>query len=204
MATDTEARESTTPHIAVLSFETIYEEVLSPSGKRAPSDPQMRAVDWVEYVKKGSNGSTTREKMHRLERSSPAVYQLIRPAYEAWKKGQEEPLNGTPLSAWPGVNRSMAERLRMLHIKTVEDLAATTDADGERVGMGWRGLRENARAFLLAREGEAVVAKAMVEKDRTIETMAQEISELKKAVVALSTDRPTRAKPQDAAKGAAG
>ena len=55
-----------------------------------------------------------------LSEDNPSHYALIKrwevvgPAYEAWKKGQEVPEDGTPLAAWPGVSPEIAQRLRSM------------------------------------------------------------------------------------------
>jgi hypothetical protein len=162
---------------------------------------------WVELVKKGSNGATTNEKIARLMKTGKngyvdPVWGVVKPAYEAWAKGQEEPTSGTPLSQWPAISRAQADHLKGLHLRTVEDVANATDADLERMGMGARSLREKARAYVKAKEGEAVVAEAMAEKDAQIASMAAQLSELTETVRQLTANMPKRAKPKDVAEAA--
>ncbi len=55
-------------------------------------------------------------------------WSVIEPAYEAWKKGQELPENGTPLAVWSGVTAAQADHLRKMAIYTVEDVTNMDDA----------------------------------------------------------------------------
>jgi hypothetical protein len=166
------------PQIAVLRIWTEYEDAGT-----APGD--TKEVHMCEWVKKGGSGATTCEKIARLKKDA-AVWPVIEPAYTAWLKGQEEPTTGTALSAWPGVNTAQADRLRLMHIRTVEDVAALTDADMEKVGMGALALRDKARAFMKAKQGEAQFAAAMTERDEENARLKAQVEELNATVAALA------------------
>lgn len=178
MMIDGQAFNRDAPQIAVLRIWTDYADV---PGK--PGD--TREVHMCEWVKKGGNGATTCEKISRLEKDQ-ALWPIVEPAYRAWLKGQEEPTTGTALSAWPGVNSAQADRLKLMHIRTVEDVAAMTDADLEKVGMGARALRDKARAFMQAKQGDAQIAAALSERDATIAEQARELEELRATVETLA------------------
>jgi len=164
---------------------------------------------WVEWVKKGSNGATTSEKIARLSKPGKngqvdAVWEVIRPAYEAWLRGQEEPTSGTPLSQWAMVGREQVEYLKHeLHFRSVEDVANATDSDLERMGMGARALRDKARAYVTAKQGEAVIAEAMAGKDAQIASLSRQLSELSDTVKELTANLPKRKQPRDVATEAA-
>lgn len=185
------------PRIRVTKFWTAYEDV---PGK--PGDP--RAVDWCEWVKVGGNGATTQEKVARL-RQNELLWPVIERAYDHWKKGQEEPVDGTPLAAWAGVNADQADRLKLMHIRTVEDVSALTDADLEKIGMGARSLREKARAFVANKQGSAKIEEALAARDEENARLKSELAELQETVKALAaqagmTERPA---PKRAPKQAA-
>jgi len=178
MMIDGNAFDRDKPQIAVLRIWTEYADV---PGK--PGD--TREFHMCEWVKRGGNGATTCEKIARLEKDQ-ALWPMIEPAYKAWLKGQEEPTTGTALSAWPGVNPAQADRLKLMHIRTVEDVAAMTDADLEKVGMGARAMRDKARAFMQAKQGEAHIAAAMVERDEENARLKSEVEELRATVAELA------------------
>lgn len=169
------------PNITPLKFWTDYRDLPGKPG-------EVEEVHWVEYVKKGSNGSTNRELVRRIQKFEPAIFDVIEPYYNAWLKGQEEPVTGTPFGAWPGCNPAQAERFKSMHVRTVEDVAGMNDADMDRFGMGGRLLRDRARAFIEAKRGSAIVADAMAEKDKQIAELVAQVAELTATVKELASD----------------
>jgi hypothetical protein len=166
------------PRIRVTKFWTAYEDV---QGK--PGEPN--AVDWCEWVKVGGNGATTQEKVARLKKSEE-LWPVLERAYEHWKKGQDEPVDGTPLAAWAGVNSGQADRLKLMHVRTVEDIAALTDSDLEKIGMGARSMREKARAFIANKQGSAKIEEALAVRDAENAALKAQIEELTSTVKALA------------------
>lgn len=53
--------------------------------------------------------------------------------YQAWLKGQELPLEGTPLAAWGGISKDVAEAFVKAGVQTVEEVAALRDTDKGRI-----------------------------------------------------------------------
>ena len=192
MEFDRTAYERDRPNIAVLKFWTEYEDV---AGK--PGEP--REVHMVEWVKKGTNGATTCEKVARALKDN-GLREVIDPPYRSWLKGQEEPAEGTSLSAWPGVNPAMADRLKALHLRSVEDVAGMNDADMVRVGMGAGALRDKARAFVSAKKDAAPLAEAVAKKDAEIAELRAQIAELTETMDKLAADKglPRRGRPPKA------
>ena len=133
------ARGGETPAIFVLKFERKY----TPD----PNDPQKLLEEhWVEWGKPGLANWSTRQKVHLLkpwpEKGKEAAIEwlVVGPAYEAWLKGEEAPVDGTPLYAWPGIPREVVDALKGLQIHTVENLAMFPD---DRLGrMPFPGMRE--------------------------------------------------------------
>jgi hypothetical protein len=192
MDIDNSAYNRERPNIAVLRFWIEYEDV---AGK--PGEP--REVHMVEWVKKGTNGATTCEKVARSFKDG-AMKDIIEPAYKSWLKGQEEPTDGTPLSAWPGVNPAQADRLKALHLRTVEDVAGMNDADMNRVGMGALALRDKARAFVAAKKDTAPLAEAMAKKDAEIAELRAQLAEVTDTMdkLAAANNMPRRGRPPKA------
>lgn len=183
------------PHIAVLRFYSSFEDEKGKPGS-------AREVHWVEYVKKGGNGATTCDKVSRIEKHNPMIWSVVGPAYAHFIKGQEEPADGTPLSAWPGCTTAMADHLKFLHLRSVEDVANTTDPDLERMGMGARALRDKARAFVEAKKGASIVAEALAEaraesaaKESRIADLEGVIGEMRTQIANLQGARRPVSKP---------
>lgn len=125
-----------------------------------------------------------------------ALWDLIRPAYEAWKKGQDLPDNGTPLAAWPGVTREQVDILKGNGYRTVEELAAVTDSALARIQLpGARNLVEQAKAFLQAADKSKVAAE-LAQKDEQIRALNADIEDLKNMVENLiAENKPRRGRP---------
>jgi hypothetical protein len=169
--------------------------------KPDPKKPgELIEVHRVDLVKMGSGNHSTPWNIEALKKDT-ILWPAVKPAYEAWLSGQEEPPNGTPLDAWPGVTKGQVERFRLLHLRSVEDLANVTDPDMERIGMGARALREKARAYVKAKEGTSVMAEALAERDALIADQGRELAELRALIETATADKPKREKPSDVAKG---
>jgi len=84
--------------------------------------------------------------------------------YEAFKKGLEPALEGTPLENWPRVGVSQVRMLKSLEIHTLEQLAAVGDDALQHMGMGARDLRREAQVTLeTAAKGTAPIARLVAE-----------------------------------------
>jgi hypothetical protein len=71
-------------------------------------------------------------------------------AYDAWKKGQEIPAEGTALKLVPTFTPAEVKSLNSAGILSVEDLAAWPDGRLGALGMGGLRLRDKARAYMSA------------------------------------------------------
>ncbi len=140
---------------------------------------ELKAVEWVRYARIGSNGSTTEEKVERIRKHNQVVWAGLRGAYDAWKKGQDEPIDGTPLEAWPGVTKGQVAHFKLLNIRTVEELAASNDATMDRLGLGSRALVQRARDFVANKNsGVTALAAQKSELEDKLLMMMQRVEEL--------------------------
>jgi hypothetical protein len=93
------------------------------------------------------------------------------------RAGQE----GLPIEQWAQISRSTALNLRVLHIHTVEALAAMGDDHIGNVSNG-RELRERAKLFISLRNDTAVITKVASEKQQLkdqIEALQSQINAMK-------------------------
>lgn len=152
------------------------------------------AVDWVTWAPVGgvlSTQTTDRIKSIRPDDSMlrndssgtkgafmRARWAQIEPAFNAWKGGQEIPLNGTPLGAWPAVNAGQVDVLRHYGIRTVEEVSGLSEAQIERITLpGMRDLQRQARTFL-DNSDRADSAKREADKDSQLEAMKERLAEM--------------------------
>jgi len=102
--------------------------------------------------------------------------------YKKWQAGQEIPVNGTPLSQWPGISPAQHKTLIALNIRTVEELASCNEEAIRYVGPGARSLKERANLWLRSREEGG---GKMVEE---VEALRIENRDLKDRVAILEKD----------------
>jgi hypothetical protein len=140
--------------------------------------PQFDEVEFVRLIIPGDRNSSPVMRVTDEERNRWPK------EYEAFKKGLELPLEGTPLIEWPPINKSQVMELAYFHIQTVEQLAAVNDAQLQRMGMGTRALRELAKEYLdIANNGTAPIAR-MLAKIEALELKEKITSEALAAATA--------------------
>jgi hypothetical protein len=110
--------------------------------------------------------------------------------YAAFKQGQEQALEGTPLAEWPIISKSQLLELEWFHVKTVEQLANLADSSAQNF-QAILALREKARAYLLRAKEEAPInavegirqeyEQKMAAMQDTLDAMANEMKGLKDA-----------------------
>ena len=112
--------------------------------------------------------------------------------YQAWKNGQEEPEEGTPIRHWPMLSPAQVENLLACNVRTVEELATLSEQGVQRLGMGGMALRQRAKAWFDAAKNVG----ALAEKINALEVENKRLSELvqdqSEALEKLNADRPRR------------
>lgn len=103
-------------------------------------------------------------------------------AYQAWKDGQEEPINGTSVKDWNALSPAQCKNLISAGCRTIEDLAQANDEALKRIGMGAIELRQKAKAWLQAAKDHGPITMEIVslqkENDQlkgSIESMQEQI-----------------------------
>ena len=186
---------SETAAIHPIEFWTDYQP--GPSGDMAPAD-------WVRWVKKGvSNGATTEDKIARVQKHDPAVWAVVEAHYNAWKRGQDAPVNGIPLDAAPFMTREMVKVLAQYHIRSIEDLANAEDAGLGKLNIpGIRATRDKARAFLDAQRNVAGVAGELAALREMVAQMQAERDEALQTAdtMAMAAGKPRRGRPPTSAR----
>ena len=118
------------------------------------------------------------------------------------ESGDEEYVEGTPLTEWPLLSRAQVAELRAINVPTVEALSTLGD---KYLKMGLRELRDKARAFLEASTGASAVGeklsaleKQLSDRDDLILDMKETIDLLSNEVKALRPqEKPKRRKKED-------
>lgn len=107
--------------------------------------------------------------------------------YLRFKAGQEQ-TQGTPLSEWNGVTRAQVDELSYFRITTVEQLAATSDANCQHF-MGLSQMRDHARRYLKQMHDEAPIMHLQAQisaKDEEVNAMKAQLEQLQTLVARLT------------------
>lgn len=210
------------PIIRVISFKTTYE--IHPKRGNDPLNDNVDAkgfllndkgkrimenigVDWVTYAPAQSPLST--QNTERVMSLMPgnnrgtsgdfmkARWAQIEPAYRAWKDGQDIPVNGMPLSAWPGVNSGQVDVLRHYGLRSVEEVRDLTDSQLERIRLpNMRDVRKQAQLFL-ENTSASISAQREAEKDAQLQAMSERLAEMEKLLEQKTAPDPGEDAPDD-------
>lgn len=117
------------------------------------------------------------------------IADFIRPHYEAWKKGQELPVTGTPLASWAGaLNADQIEMFRAAGIRTVEDVAGIPDSAIASIRMpGVRDIQIQAKKFLDVRP-TTELQQRLSAKDAEMAELREQLEEMRRIVLEREPD----------------
>lgn len=94
-------------------------------------------------------------------RVTDEVRARYKPQYDAWKRGEEAPLDGMSLKDWPAITRAQAEEFWRHGVRTLEDLIGVPDTVLTQLGSGARTLQNRARAWLEQARSTGVAAEEL-------------------------------------------
>lgn len=133
----------------VACYKDVAFALITPSGSKDITE--VVADEWFVMLEREAKGGRW-----------PVTWLVhFREAYKAWKSNEELPVNGTPLSHWPGLTKPHRDLLKQLHFTSVEDVASMNEEGITRLGMGGRALKQRAEIFLQSRNGSAAVAERL-------------------------------------------
>lgn len=120
--------------------------------------------------------------------------------YEAWKRNEDVPLDGTPIKGWPLLSPAQQANLIAINVRTVEDLAAINDEGQKRYGMGALDLKNKAQAWIksasslgsVVQENASLKAR-VTDQEKTIQSMSEQLQELSARLDQLDPKRKKQA-----------
>ena len=147
--------------------------------------------DWVSYSPRGQDRLVVNERVEhilrvddRMNRDHPAWIaanarrEYIRPAYEAWKKGEEIPAEGTPLGVATFIGPDNAEILKRAGIRTLEELVNTPEHNRQKLNVPRiREIVVQAQRFLDMKDTNAHMA-ALSKQDEEIKALKAQVEAL--------------------------
>lgn len=165
-----------------------------------------RVVEWVELAPAGEAFERTRT-MHRIKdirtpenvtgdkregdsfKVMEARWAAIAPKYEAWKRNEDIPDDGTPLAAWAGVSTAQAAHLKAMGIRTVEAVATMGEGAIARLPFpNAKKLPELAKNFLSSK-GEAA-------KDAELADMRERMAIMEEMIAAGQSEKRGPGRPR--------
>lgn len=126
----------------------------------------MKDVEYVDMIPVGDSKTVV------VKRVDEAIRERYRAIYDAWRKGEEIPEEGTPLKYWPILGPAQLKNVLRMQIRTVEALSEASEDALMGMGQGARGLKQKAEEWLLAAKTTGISA---VEIGR----LADEVKDLK-------------------------
>lgn len=165
-----------------------------------------KVTEWVELAPSGEAYDKTRT-WHRIKDLRPrenvdgqraesmshkvmaARWDVIAPKYEAWKRNEDIPDDGTPLAAWSGVSPEQAAHLRSMGIRTVEGVRDMGEGAFTRLPFpNARQLPKLAAAFL-----ESITE---AEKDRELTEMRERMAAMEEMLAEAGATKRGPGRPK--------
>lgn len=186
--------------VKIVKFETRYPPNKDPQDwvlLAPPGEAFMKTRTWhpvshinpaarkkTEHLAKIEPGS---DISHLADSEAAMLYRWwnIEPAYRAWKKGNEIPVEGTPLAAWAGLNAKQADALRGFGIYTVEEVRSIDDKTLD--ALRWPDARKLPKLAADFLNGSDVAAK-----DAQIAEMQERMAAMEEMLAA----KPKRGRPK--------
>ena len=157
--------------------------------------PIFKEVPYVHIMQPGNKENIIHRKATDMDKQRFAEHFR---KFEA--RENQEAMEGTPLSEWPGMTRSQAEELKFYNVLTVEQLVGMSDTNAQNFrGMGE--LRNRAKAFLEASK-EAAGAEALAAATRRNEELEALVKDMAGRLEALESDEEAAPKTKRRRKAA--
>jgi hypothetical protein len=155
--------------------------IVTPVGSR--DTLEKVAEDWLAGIAEGV-------KQERIPQNW--LHEYTR-AFENFKEGRNDPLEGTPISSCAFVSPAQAKTLLDINCRTVEQLAEANEETVMRIGMGGRALKHKAIAWLESANETGKVAEELASLRQRNEELElrdkereKELKELQSEVKALT------------------
>jgi hypothetical protein len=152
--------------------------------------PMFKDEEYVRIMVPGDKDSIVIRPARDMDK------QRFQKQYDAFKSGEGEYHEGTPLKAWPMVTRGQVEELKYFGVHTVEQLSDLADVHvGKFMALGV--LKQQAQAYIQAAKEAAPLVQlnaAIDQKDAEINALTQAVEELKEIVSGLQKPKKKTAK----------
>jgi hypothetical protein len=144
---------------------------------------------------KPKDGGPSNDTDGSQARQMKARWALIEPHYQAWMEGQELPSSGTPVAAWGGITKEVADVFVHSGVKTVEEISLLKDSELSRISV------PNIRQYIAAAKLFLDSAGGLDTNNRieSLERSNQELADQLKAATELLEQMTKKPKAREAA-----
>ena len=170
-----------------------YEAVQNKAKSVEEGRPIFRQIPFVTIMSPGDNKNViatnvTADPKARFPRQ-----------WEAFERGNEQPLDGTPVNEWPALNMAQVAELKALNMFTIEQVA-NLDARATQELTGLVKLKQQAQAHLSVSKDDGVIYEALDKMEKLEEEMVavrEENKTLRAELEVMNRKRPSRKKKVD-------
>ena len=92
---------------------------------------------------------------------TPLLIERFRPQYEAWKRDEELPENGTHVKMWPVITPAEIKQCMNAQVRTIEAVSEMNESCIKQVVMGGRALKDKAIAWLESAKLSGITAERL-------------------------------------------
>jgi len=164
------------------TVDTVYEDVVYAIIRSPGSRDSVEKVasEWIETLK-------VQAEAGRVPSHWPRAYNE---ALQGFIKGEEIPIQGTPIKTWPALTPAQRKAVLNTDIRTVEELAMANSDIHDRIGMGAVRLVDLAKTWVADQKGPGALAKKLEVVTVENAEMRLQIETLTAAVTALQAQVP--------------
>lgn len=150
---------------------------------------------WIAYRPR-QNGGQPEDTPRRWSAIEGEERQALLPIFDAWQKGIDAPVEGTPLRSWAGMVPSLLDGLLKSGINTVERLADTSEAVVAGCGVGCLALQVKAREYVKNSTADHLARAENAALKAQLEELQAQISALSDSGDSgTMSDKPRRGRP---------
>ena len=166
---------------------------LNPSKTAEAQRPIYEDTVYVSIMQPGNKDSIVIRPATGMDKTRFAEHWR---KYQARQGDDEEMLEGTPLRDWAGCTRAQCEELRYFNVRTVEQLAAMSDSNGQNI-MGINMLKQRAVKYL-EKSKDSATADALAAANKRIDELMAMMSEDEDSPAPQRRKRRTKAEMEAA------
>jgi len=143
---------------------------------------ENKALLWLNQAEENANSG-------RIPRKH---FESWKQAYEAWKRDEEPPLDGTSIKDWNALSPAQCKNILSSGCRTIEDLAQINDEGMRRLGMGAVDLKKKAVTWLQAAKDHGPLINQVSQLQKENEQLKGSLDALQEQVRLLTAQQGSK------------